>query len=125
MWLLLGHGAEVNIRDTESKTPLHTTLLRSHDLRMAQTLCDNGADLMATDCHGNTPLMSLCSPLPWRDGIEQGPCLDSDICEAVRFLLSFENVKVCLVFGLVCCFPFHDNLIQSKYLLQRIDTLPS
>lgn len=98
VWLLLGHGAEVNVRDTESKTPLHTTLLRSQDLRMAQTLCDNGADLMATDCHGNTPLMSLCSPLPWRDGIEQGPCLDSDISEAVRFLLSFENVKVCLVF---------------------------
>lgn len=94
VWLLLGHGAEVNIRDTESKTPLHTTLLRSHDLRMAQTLCDNGADLMATDCYGNTPLMSLCSPLPWRDGIEQGPCLDNDISEAVRFLLSFENVKI-------------------------------
>lgn len=94
VWLLLGHGAEVNVRDVELKTPLHTTLLRSRDLRMAQTLCDNGADLLACDCQGNTALMSLCCPLPWRDGIEQGPCLDSDITEAVRFLLSFENVKV-------------------------------
>ena len=103
VWLLLGHGAEVNVRDTELKTPLHTTLLRSQDLRMAQALCDNGADLLATDCQGNTPLMSLCCPLPWRNGIEQGPCLDSDISEALRFLLSFENVKVivyCLFFGM-------------------------
>jgi len=94
VWLLLGHGAEVNVRDTEMKTPLHTTLLRSCDLRMAQALCDNGADLLASDCLGNTPLMSLCCPLPWRDSIEQGPCLDNDISEAVRFLLSFENVKI-------------------------------
>lgn len=95
-WFLLGHGAEVNVRDIEMKTPLHSTLLRSQDLRMAQTLCDNGADLMASDCHGNTPLMSLCCPLPWRDGIEQGPCFNHDISEAVRFLLSFEDVKVWL-----------------------------
>lgn len=94
VWMLLGHGAEVNVRDTEMKTPLHSTLLRSQDLRMAHTLCDNGADLMASDCHGNTPLMSLCCPLPWRDGSEQGPSLDTDISDAVRFLLSFENVKV-------------------------------
>lgn len=93
-WLLLGHGAEVNVRDVEMKTPLHSTLLRSRDLRMVQALCDNGADLMASDCQGNTPLMSLCCPLPWRDGIEQGPCLDRDISETVRFLLSFETVKV-------------------------------
>ena len=96
VWLLLGHGAQVNVRDTEMKTPLHTTLLKSKDLRMAQTLCDNGADLMASDCQGNTPLMSVCCPLPWRDGIEQGPCLFYDISEAVHFLLSFENVKVVL-----------------------------
>ena len=93
-WFLLGHGAQVNVRDTELKTPLHSTLLRSQDLRMAQTLCDNGADLMASDCHGNTPLMSVCCPLPWRDGIEQGPCIDHDVSEVVRFLLSFVNVKV-------------------------------
>ena len=98
VWLLLGHGADVNVRDAEMKTPLHSTLLRSQDLRMAQALCDNGADLLATDCLGNTPLMSLCCPLPWRDGIEQGPCLDSDVSEAVRFLLSFESVKVCWKF---------------------------
>ena len=98
VWLLLGHGADVNVRDAEMKTPLHSTLLRSQDLRMAQALCDNGADLLATDCLGNTPLMSLCCPLPWRDGIDQGPCLDSDVSEAVRFLLSFESVKVCWKF---------------------------
>ena len=102
VWLLLGHGAEVNVRDTEMKTPLHTTLLRSCDLRMAQALCDNGADLLASDCLGNTPLMSLCCPLPWRDSIEQGPCLDNDISEAVRFLLSFENVKVGRLFVCFC-----------------------
>lgn len=94
VWFLLGHGADVNVRDAEMKTPLHTTLLRSKDLRMAQTLCDNGADLMASDCQGNTPLMSICCPLPWRDGAEQGPCLNYDIGDAVHFLLSFENVKV-------------------------------
>lgn len=94
VWFLLGHGADVNVRDAEMKTPLHTTLLRSKDLRMAQTLCDNGADLMAIDCQGNTPLMSICCPLPWRDSAEQGPCLNYDIGDAVHFLLSFENVKI-------------------------------
>lgn len=97
VWSLLGHGADVNVRDGEMKTPLHTTLLRSKDLRMAQTLCDNGADLMAIDCQGNTPLMSICCPLPWRDSTEQGPCLNYDIGDAVHFLLSFENVKVSLM----------------------------
>ncbi|XP_068738789.1 ankyrin-3-like [Montipora capricornis] len=123
VWLLLGHGAQVNVRDIEMKTPLHTTLLRSKDLRMAQTLCDNGADLMASDCQGNTPLMSVCCPLPWRDGIEQGPCLFYDISEAVHFLLSFENVKIdhCGIHSRTALFYAMQsaNLKVAKILLDR------
>ena len=37
-WFLLGHGAEVNVRDIEMKTPLHSTLLRSQDLRICSDL---------------------------------------------------------------------------------------
>ena len=109
VWLLLGHGADVNVRDTENKAALHNTLVKSHDLRMAQALCDNGASLQLEDCLGNTPLMSLCSPSPWRDGIERGPCVNSDITEAVRFLLSFESLKVCLLVTL-CSIMLVDTL---------------
>lgn len=93
--MLLGRGAEVNVLDIENKTPLHNTLLRSADLQMAQVLCDNGANVSATDRCGNTPLMSLCSPMPWRTYDEYGPCAGGyNISKAVQYLLRFESVKV-------------------------------
>ena len=95
MWLLLGHGAKVNVRDVENKTPLHNTLLRSGDIRMVQVLTDNNADINAVDCYGNTPLMSLCCPLPWRDYSDYGPSVKrQDITEAVQYLLQFDTTKV-------------------------------
>lgn len=94
-WLLLGHGAEVNIRDVENKTPLHNTLLRSNDIRLAQTLTDNNADINAVDCYGNTPLMSMCCPLPWREYGDYGPSVKKqDISESVHYLLNFDHLKV-------------------------------
>lgn len=95
VWMLLGRGAEVNVLDIENKTPLHSTLLRSCDLQMAEVLCDNGANISAVDRCGNTPLMSLCSPMPWRTYNEYGPCTSGyDITKAVQYLLRFESVKV-------------------------------
>lgn len=96
-WFLLGHGADVNVRDAKRKTPLHSTLLKSSDLRMAQTLCDNFADLNAVDCFGNTPLMAICCPLPWKQYNEYGPCVGGAcVIENVQYLLSFD-VKVLLL----------------------------
>lgn len=93
--MLLGHGADVNILDIENKTPLHNTLLRSSNLQMAQVLCDNGANVSAVDRCGNTPLMSLCSPMPWRGYDKYGPCTKGyDISQAVQYLLRFDSVKV-------------------------------
>jgi ankyrin repeat protein len=95
VWMLLGQGAEVNIRDAENKTPLHNTLIRSADMRMAEVLCDNGANVNATDRCGNTPLMALCSPMPWRYYDEYGPSVSGfDISQAVFYLLRFDNVQV-------------------------------
>lgn len=95
VWMLLGHGAEVNVRDAENKTPLHNTLIRSADLRMAEILCDNGANVNAADRCGNTPLMAVCSPMPWRYYEEYGPVVSGyDVSKAVFYLLRFDNVKV-------------------------------
>ncbi|KXJ22774.1 uncharacterized protein LOC110251807 [Exaiptasia diaphana] len=112
VWMLLGHGAEVNVLDIENKTPLHNTLLRSADLQMAQVLCDNGANVSATDRCGNTPLMSLCSPMPWRTYNEYGPCASGySISKAVHYLLRFESVKInhCGIHGRTALF----NAMQS------------
>ena len=107
-WLLLGHGADVNVRDSENKTPLHSTLLLSNDLRMAETLCDNFADVNVVDCFGNTPLMAVCSQVPSL-GPEQYPHMASCVHKEclvgkVKYLLSIHNLEVCswAMFSYLC-----------------------
>lgn len=50
VWLLLGYGVQVNVRDIEMKILLYIILLKLKDLRMVQILCDNGVDFMVSDC---------------------------------------------------------------------------
>lgn len=98
-WILLGHGAEHDIRDETRKTPLHNTLLRSRDTRLAEVLCDNGADVNTKDLFGNTPLMALCSWYPWGSSSAFGPCLASEASakwsyEAARFILKQPGSRI-------------------------------
>ncbi|XP_078618265.1 uncharacterized protein LOC144885926 [Branchiostoma floridae x Branchiostoma japonicum] len=72
-WLLLGRGADPNVRDSQNKTPLHKTMVSSVDLRMAQCLLDNGADVNAVDGFGDTALISACTAFPFG--------LDDDMCD--------------------------------------------
>jgi len=51
---LLGHGADVDARDTRNRTPLHIACYRWHAI--AQILIEAGGDVNAKDIHGWTPL---------------------------------------------------------------------
>ena len=53
--LLLANGANVNLRDTRGKTPLHEAVLRDNQEGVAELLA-NGADVNARDSNGETPL---------------------------------------------------------------------
>ena len=52
------------MRDWYGMTPLHRTVVFSQDVRVAELLCQWGADLNAQDVFGNTPLASLCEAFP-------------------------------------------------------------
>ncbi|KAK3580495.1 hypothetical protein CHS0354_001094 [Potamilus streckersoni] len=60
VFIILGNGGDANILDENRMTPLHRTAIYSHDVRMFKLLCENGANINATDNRGNTPLISLC-----------------------------------------------------------------
>ena len=55
--LLIKHGAEVNSRDKNNKTPLHLAM-RDQPM-LAETLLEHGADINAEDDEGQTPLQAL------------------------------------------------------------------
>lgn len=98
-WLVLGHGADLAVHDETHKTPLHNTLLLSRDTRLAEVLCDNGADVNAKDLLGNTPLMSLCAPYPWGRSSAPGPSVASEASagwsiEAVEYVLKQPQCRV-------------------------------
>ncbi|HOJ00912.1 MAG TPA: ankyrin repeat domain-containing protein [Anaerolineaceae bacterium] len=54
--LLIDHGADVNVRDGNGKTPLHCAAVTAN-LENMRALLENGADVNAADNDDNTPLM--------------------------------------------------------------------
>ena len=62
LWIT-GNGGDPNIQDVNKLTPLHRTALVSHDDRLLRLLCENGANVNATDRGGNSPLITLCDIL--------------------------------------------------------------
>ena len=54
--VLLGHGAVMTTRDTDGCTALHWAALRGN-LQVGFLLCSKGADLMAVDKSGETPML--------------------------------------------------------------------
>ena len=65
--LLIGSGADVNTADNRLKTPLHWAVLRAVNGQVSvpviEHLVEADADLTATDCLLNTPLMALIDEL--------------------------------------------------------------
>ena len=127
-WLLLGHGAEHAIRDETRKTPLHNTLLHSRDTRLAEVLCDNGADVNNKDLFGNTPLMALCSSYPWGSSSAFGPCVASEASascswsyEAVRFVLKQRSCRVRYASLDLCNCTCHINQNQYSIMYLLLD----
>ena len=53
--LLIDHGADIDTRDQDGKTPLHGTVYSSSD-DIARTLIEHGADIHVKDNEGSTPL---------------------------------------------------------------------
>ena len=60
MELLINHGADVNTRDYEGRTPIFHT----RSVAMTKFLIDNGADLGIKNLFGRTPLAYLCGCKP-------------------------------------------------------------
>ena len=48
-------GADVNVRDNDGDTPLHTAARKGHN-QITELLLACSADANARDVHGNTPL---------------------------------------------------------------------
>ncbi len=67
---LLDHGADINARDDEGRTPLMTALSIGH-LAVAEALVDRGADVTISDNNGNTALSQSLLP-----GFAEIPDLD-------------------------------------------------
>lgn len=57
---LSGNGADPNLTDRLRRTCLHRTALFGQRVELLTLLADNGANINATDCNVNTPLLSLC-----------------------------------------------------------------
>jgi ankyrin repeat protein len=53
--LMLKHGADVNARDKDQETPLHSASCMSK-LEVARVLLDHGANIHARNVQGQTPL---------------------------------------------------------------------
>eukprot|EP00118_Oscarella_pearsei_P007807 m.39151 g.39151 ORF g.39151 m.39151 type:complete len:465 (+) comp32678_c0_seq3:70-1464(+) len=95
--LVVESGAELNVRNELSMTPLHSAVLGSvQNSDLAETLCSLGADVNASDCQGNTPLMSLCSVYPWACSFQLGPSVLYPQCVATvaSALLEQPDFKV-------------------------------
>lgn len=60
VFVVLNSGGDSNVVDENHMTPLHHVCTHSQDIRLLTMLCSHGADANAKDCHGNTPLLSLC-----------------------------------------------------------------
>jgi ankyrin repeat protein len=56
---LLGHGADVNVKDNNIWTPLHFACWKGH-AQVFKELVDHGADIEAKDNDGRTPLHCAC-----------------------------------------------------------------
>nr|XP_006813298.1 PREDICTED: uncharacterized protein LOC100377111 [Saccoglossus kowalevskii] len=97
-WVFLGHGADPNVRDENNKTPLHDTLINCNDLSLAEVLSDNGADVNAKDCFGNTPLLSVCTSFPHGMNSIENPYQEVHSLEskdhAIPFLLSRPQIQI-------------------------------
>ena len=53
---LLSHGADVNCRIEDGRTPLHVAADRNTGTRVVELLLNHGAEINARDDLGNTPL---------------------------------------------------------------------
>ncbi|KAK6171501.1 hypothetical protein SNE40_019678 [Patella caerulea] len=139
LFIMLGNGADPNVRDDNRMMPLHRTTMISHNERLLSLLYDNGADINGLDCHGNTPMLSLCD-VSMSDVFDYltdvSPTSDSTIDEtcdhiAVKpdmlgFLLSKNDVKINVQNHLGQTALFHcvlrgDVDSCSKLLLQGAD----
>ena len=54
--LLLAHGTEISAKTPEGITPLHLAFLHRRNAETVRLLIGAGADPLATDCEGRTPL---------------------------------------------------------------------
>lgn len=85
---LIEHGADVNVKDPDGKTPLHYIFLETTELTdTAKFLLDNNADINAEDFEGKSPLyyvlkhnsgMDTAMELVTKYGAKITPCMVRD-----------------------------------------------
>ncbi|OWZ22471.1 hypothetical protein PHMEG_0002814 [Phytophthora megakarya] len=79
--LLLEHGADVNVANTASATPLHHAM-RRYDFDLVDVLLANGADVNQRNRFGDTPLHQAARlalyPMMWEKLLKRGADLTAE-----------------------------------------------
>ena len=87
MNILLSHGADVNLRDSNGNTPLMYRVRKRFDKDILTILMDHGADINAQDKQGNTALMiaALADEHMLADLLDAGADINMQVLYAVYF----------------------------------------
>ena len=113
-------GAEVNPRDNFEATPLHNTCLKGH-LQVAEFLSENGADVLAKNDRGFSPLYLACQ----ERHLEVKVLSALPICNLCLFVF-FKGTICSAISSLVvstACMPQHSKIKYTRMAKRSIVSL--